>query len=354
MKIGEILIHRKIDEKQMNIAGMRKYIGTPKDRITIFLDKVRNRSPFTIKTHQGQQQVIIDPNEADRLEKEFNEPSDSKTIWINLETDDNQSTPSRIKLSDIVKTAEFGGEESGSREKLEQMQKASVELQLKTLLNDRDYIWLNLGTTADPVMVHAASVIKTPGVMKSDMTILDEYQQPVGWISLKAGKDFKWGGWQHLSGNPDITAWINRIKDVTTSASTGKPTLSPGQSFGLSTTAVPYEIKEKILFGKNFGQNYGVSNVNMILYGIPFIKHEKNDIYTLDADKKWINGQIPQGEYEPFLLMRYIGDRQDSGILHARGETAWNTQRNITWLDNQQQQADYLQKTSRQTKPKTT
>jgi hypothetical protein len=88
---------------------------------------------------------------------------------------------------------------------------------IEKLKAGRPYIELIVGKAP---AVHAARFSKTSEMIKgkqpkSDMTVYDENNQPVAWVSLKGSNFKKWGGFQHLiQSSPEIQAWIEKIKEM--------------------------------------------------------------------------------------------------------------------------------------------
>jgi hypothetical protein len=303
--------------------GLFKYEGTPKARVPIVIQKIQSGSPFKVKTTQGVEDVVIDPAEADRF-----------SAWTqtsprpNLKLKTAEEPPREIPLGSIIKTAEFGGEESGKRVAIEQ-------LQIDGLSGELEAIKQKLGKSSIPLkigkrVVQAATFGKTTELIngrapKSDMTVYDENGHAVAWVSLKADNFAKYGGWNHLINLPEIQQWLSKIK-----AETGG-VFQSGQAFGLHPSN---DIKNLVVFGKNFfsGQP-GISNVDVVLAGYPKIAKSGRG-YQLTAQQVFANGDTPSGDYEPYLVLRYMLDRPDVGFKNARAET--NTKfekRKVKFLD---------------------
>jgi hypothetical protein len=297
--------------------GLFKYANTKKDRIPILLNKIEKSEPFKIQTKTGIEDIVFDPTELSKVQQWINNPVGKLTI---KSRDDDRQIP----YGSIIKTKEFGGEEAGSREKVEQGQIADFVQQLESVKGNNKSISLQVGKT----VVQAASAIKTPELIngrapKSDMTILDPNGKSVAWVSLK-GRPFRWGGWTHLAKTPELAAWIKRIKRETGNE------LEPGQSYGLH---ISDELKQQIIYGKDFGGPYGISNVNAILVGELTLEQASNG-YLLSAPTVYENGIIPRGGDAPYLVIRYMNGRFDAGFKNARAETNTASEgRKVKWLD---------------------
>ncbi len=303
--------------------GLFKYEGTPKARVPIVLQKIQSGSAFKVKTTQGVEDVVIDPNEVSKFDAWT-----KQTPRPPLKLRSAEQPPREIPFGAIIKTSEFGGEESGKRVAIEQ-------LQIDSLAQALEDIKQKTGKASVPLKVgkrtvRAASLGKTTELIhgrapKSDMTVFDEAGHAVAWVSLKADNFAKYGGWQHLKNLPEIQAWLAKITAETNGV------FQSGQSFGLHPNN---DIKNLIVFGKNFftGQP-GISNVDVVLAGYPKIVKAGRG-YSLSAQQVFANGDTPTGDYEPYLVMRYMKDRPDLGFQNARGET--NTKfekRKVKFLD---------------------
>lgn len=290
--------------------GLFKYEGTPKARVPIVIKKIETGSPFKVKTTQGIEDVVIDPTEAPRFDAWVKQ---SPRPPLKLKTA--EQPPRQIPLGSIIKTAEFGGEESGKRVAIEQLQIDGLAKELEDIKQQtgKTFISLKVGKRT----VRAATFGKTVELIngrapKSDMTIYDEAGHAVAWVSLKADNFKKYGGWNHLTNLPEIAEWLAKVRQETNGI------FQPGQSFGFHPSD---DVKNLIVFGKNYfsGQS-GISNVDVVLAGFPKIA-KSGRTYTLTAQQVFANGDTPTGDYEPYLVLRYMLDRPDLGFKNARAET---------------------------------
>lgn len=313
-----------LPETYLTNKEMFKYENYPnRDRVPIFLEKIVMQTPFTISTAEGEEEVIFDPNQYDEIAQNL----EQKNTNFQLRT--MEDPPRFISFGKIKKTKEFGGEGSFSRETKEQAQIAGLSNELEKVKAGQPFIKLIVGqgsTVNDAV--NAARFEKTPGRVKSDMTVIDENNAPVAYVSLKADNFKKWGGFQHLIGlYPIIKTWVNKIKELTGGE------LGPRKSYGLHLT--DDTIKNKIVFGKDFGKDFGVSNVNCVLVGKVSIVPAGEGVFKLNGDTVYNNGITPTGIYEPYLAVRYMTGRPDLGLKNARAETnTKNETRKVIWLDD--------------------
>jgi len=309
-----------LPETYLTNKEMFKYKDHPnRDRVPIFLDKIIMQTPFTIKTAAGEEKVIFDPTQYDEIAQNLEQNN------TNFQLKTIEEPPRFISFGKIKKTKEFGGEGSFSRERKEQAQIAGLSEELEKLKAGQPFIKLIVGKGS---IVNAARFEKTPGRVKSDMTVVNENNEPVAYVSLKADNFKKWGGFTHLVGSyPTIKAWVDKIKEITGGE------LGPRESFGLHLNN--NEIKNKIVFGKDFGQDVGVSNVNCVLVGKVSIAPAGSGVFKLNGDTVYDNGVTPTGIYEPYLTVRYMTGRPDLGLKNARAETnTKNETRKVKWLDD--------------------
>jgi hypothetical protein len=206
----------------------------------------------------------------------------------------------------LVKPAEA----QGGRLEKEEGQIIALDSSIKEHLNGRPSIKLAVGTR----VVDAAGVVKVPGNVKADAAIVDASGQEVAWISLKDGTTplgfGQWGGVNHLANNPEIQRFVEQLaglfgKEFPRGPTYGRPIKDP-------------KLKALVCFGKNYGQAPGISNVDLILQGHPTLKKGTRGSYVITGAHSWYNGDIPTGEYDPVLTVRFSSDRNDFGITGAR------------------------------------
>lgn len=318
MRINEI----EITEAPLG-PGLFKYEGTPKARVPMVIQKIQSGSPFKVKTTAGVEDVVIDPAEAPKFDAWAKQ---SPRPPLKLRTA--ETPPREIPFGSIIKTAEFGGEESGKRVAIE-------TLQIDGLSSELEQLKQKTGKPSVPIKigkrtVNAAAFGKTTELIsgrapKSDMTVYDENGHAVAWVSLKADNFAKYGGWQHLVNLPEVQEWLSKVREATGGV------FQSGQSFGFHPSN---DIKNLVVFGKNFfGGQPGISNVDVVLAGYPKIV-KSGRTYALSAQQVFANGDTPTGDYEPYLVLRYTLDRSDVGFKNVRGET--NTKfekRKVKFLD---------------------
>jgi hypothetical protein len=206
----------------------------------------------------------------------------------------------------LVKPAEA----QGGRLEKEEGQIIALDSAIKEHLKGQPFIKLVVGEK----VVNASGVTKVSGNVKADAQIVDVRGNPVAWISLKDGTRptgfGQWGGVSHLARNPDVVKFVNELKAAFPE---GFPR---GPTYGMKITDP--QLKSAVCFGKDFGGQPGISNVDLILQGHPTLKKGSRGSYVITGAHTWHNGDIPQGEYEPALTVRFQNNRNDFGITGAR------------------------------------
>lgn len=201
-------------------------------------------------------------------------------------------------------------EAQGGRLEKEEGQILALDTAIKEHLKGQPFIKLAVGTR----VVDAAGVAKVPGNIKADAQIIDQAGNPVAWISLKDGTTPKgfghWGGVDHLAQHKEVAGFVNAIK------ATFGTEFPRGPTYGVKIKDPT--LKAITCFGKNYGGAPGVSNVDLILQGHPTLKKGTRGSYVLTGAHTWYNGDIPEGEYEPVLIVRFSADRGNFGIVGAR------------------------------------
>jgi hypothetical protein len=76
------------------------------------------------------------------------------------------------------------------------------------------------------------------------------------------------------------------------------------------------ELKNRIVFGKDFGKEFNKNNVQIVIQGKVTLTPE-NNIHVLSGENTWLSGQTPEGEFEPVLEAHYRGDFTSLGFKNA-------------------------------------
>jgi hypothetical protein len=190
-------------------------------------------------------------------------------------------------------------------------QRGTLDGQIKALLNGQPNIKLQVGNR----LVTAAGAVPAPRGVKADVAIVDENNNPTAWVSLKDGtsaRDFQgFGGVTDpsVANHPELQKFVADLK-----AKVGNQ-LPRGTAFGRAIQ--DSQLKNQIVFGKEFGGEPGHSNVDLVLQGTPKITQEKGG-FVLTGNHTWANGVTPSGDYDPTIIASYREDRNNFGIKGAR------------------------------------
>jgi len=305
-------IDRKLDEMAaLSYSALKNYEGdSRRDRIPLFLYKIQHEEPFKVITKDGSiKDIVFDPAELLKVDAWLRNLTSSS---IKIKVKDSDETFSNTK---IIKTAEFGGEESERRLSQERTAMSSLQSQLEIAKQDKPYIKLWVGHQ----LVNAATVKNTTGTPKSDFEILDENNKTVAWISHKAGTPAtpkKFGQWSGISKFLDFP----EVKDFIDTLRKKFPNGVVKGATAVYRTVDNSLLKMKAVYGIDYSDNNyenGIDNVTTILQGPLQILPDGSE-WNLVGLKEWANGTPVDGDYEPVLIARYTGDRNDGGLPHTR------------------------------------
>lgn len=179
--------------------------------------------------------------------------------------------------------------------------------QVKALLlqDDVDYITIDVNGYKQRV----DDIKTTPGTPKSDFNFTYK-GKPVLFISHKAGTKAsdhqQYGGTTCKSGeeickHPEVESFVDNLKEAFPS---GMPA---GKSVFVKINDP--ELKKLSLFGCDYGREFGINNVNVLLQGKIKIVAGNDNNYELKAHHVVYNGDLPDGPYEPVLFARYSSSR---------------------------------------------
>jgi hypothetical protein len=230
----------------------------------------------------------------------------------------NESNTKIYKLTDLVKTVEFGGKgERGGVLKedaaLESLNNQITEIQTKT---KKPFVKIRVGDDVFKIQ-YAES---TPGTPKSDFHLIDMNGEECVWISHKDGrgpKDFQqWGGISQskeplVFSHPETQRFIKDIKEKY-----GTRGLPPATS--LVRPIKDKRLKMIAVYGNQFGSSLGRQNVSILLQG-PITLDKSGDAYELKANHVHNNGDsVDSDGFDPAFMAVYKGDRSDAGIGGTR------------------------------------
>lgn len=213
-----------------------------------------------------------------------------------------------VLSSKIKKREELGGKSSDHFLQFEKGQYDSLTNTLKTEIQksaNQDHIQVKLPNKSEAIEVDGITRLTNK---KADIALLRKGKE-VAWISLKppVNRYFRWGGFTLYSKYPDVSNFLDSLKKSNISE------LSENQSFGWLIEDT--ELKQKIIYGPQFGGESNANNVDAVCFGsVGFFDN------LLKAEKIFSNGEIPQGDLDLYLLLRYTTDRSNFNIKNARAE----------------------------------
>lgn len=287
----------------LSAKEIRKYDYRPE----VFIKKIKTKSPFEITG--GKKVTLIAPKNYEKILRS------GTAVQLN-ELRFASTSGTAYKLSDFVKTPEFGGKGEGASTAKEDAALMSLREQIKAAKKKEGSATINIriGTKVYKV----ADAESTPGTPKSDFHLLDNDGKEVAWISHKDGSqpnDFQqWGGMTE-DGEPKIFAHPETqkfIKDMLKLYPKGLP----------SATTVARKIKSQALknmavYGNEYGGDFSRQNVTLMLQGS--VQLSKNgSSYKITATHTHVNGEDMKGGYEPVFMAIYKGDRNNFGLKGTR------------------------------------
>ena len=316
-------LEQKLTEKALArsdlIAGKnasQKEIDKRLDRFSLFSNKFRKRLPFKTTGDEEVQLKItqdarstIDSGEIPSMFEVAARRKVGTEEWLAPKTHEEAV----IKFTQLEKTADLGGEASGRRLDKETKALESLQQQIAELKGNKPYINIDVGG----IVVKAAGVVNVLGTPKSDFNLVDENDRPVAFISHKDGspatpKKFgQWSGVSAFANHPEVQSFVSRFLKK-------YPGGMPSGATALSYPIKDFDLQMKAVYGKDFGGDFGLNNVNCVIQGPPRLEKISKNKYKLSALLVLVNGdELPDG-YQPIFIARYFGNRNDLGIPNTR------------------------------------
>lgn len=220
------------------------------------------------------------------------------------------------KLSDLEKSAEFGGKGAGSGTLKE-------DIELQSLIKQLNDIRKKHKTGTVPIRVggktfNVADAITTPGTPKSDFHLVDGDGKEVVWISHKDGRtarDFQqWGGISRradptIFSHPETQSFIDDLKEKYPEGLPRRTTLY--------RKIKDDTLKNYSVYGNQYGKEEGRQNVSVLIQG-PVKLQKSGHVYKFVSNHVHYNGERMTGDFEPVLTAIYKGDRSDAGVKGTR------------------------------------
>ena len=287
------------------VTKNRKVGGYRGDKVIAFIN---DKKPFTLKNGS---EVVLDFIDDENnfqdifINHRYNELTSNQNIFVD-------GSGKEYKLEDIVKTSDFGGKVKGFSTKHETSALNEFDALIKNILQENNLESINIKVGND-IYENIIGAINQPGVPKSDFNLINSDNQPVVFISHKMGggaRSFaRWGGYKFAINDLEVQNFISNIKSKLTNNEFDR-----NDSFSQKINSK--ELKDKIVFGKDFGEEFGKNNVQIVIQGKLTLIPE-NKIYLLSGENTWLSGQTPEGEYEPVLEAHYRSDQNALGFKYC-------------------------------------
>ena len=301
----------------LKITDLRK----DDNRVLTFLRKIKEKEPFAIV---GKGTVTINSDQYDEIKMfmtaDKTVPARGTSMMVKT-SGGNKKIP-----NDFLKTGDFGGRGAGSGTNAETMALNYFNDNLNKILQKEGIPEINL--KINKRIVKCAEMVKTEGKFqgyepKSDMTIVDKNGNPTAYISHKAGrtaKDYQqYGGLSDKAlpaeyrNNADVKKFM---QDVNKKRPDG---LQSGDSF--YRPIKDQKLIRMMMYGPLYGKGASISNVDEFHLGNMNLKGRGSGPYTIESVHKGTNGEIPKGEFEAVMFIRYQARRGDA---RAAGEVVKN------------------------------
>ncbi|UCC40661.1 MAG: hypothetical protein JSV96_04225 [Candidatus Aminicenantes bacterium] len=329
-----------LNEANLSIPELKKRIW----RIDLIIKKINEGSPF--ETTSGKE-VTLDKGVAEKFvqlkaENDFSEETLKKvfgTTKINFPT----TTGELIKLTDLKKTPEFGGEKAGARLEKEYAARGQLEELINGALveSDTDSITLRILDKKGNVLQVVEGVTgvddqtKIGGVdPKADFVLISKGKPPV-YISHKDGsaaKDFgQWGGVTEKAGakiynHPEVQKFAEDLKNSDHTYPIdikGRELRAYRRGPTVGRKIQDVNLKLMAIFGEEYNkdENGSPQNVDIVAQGLFNIEKIEDGVYNLTANhmmgRKSFEGDFDMA-YEPMLIVRFMEGRVNHGIINAR------------------------------------
>lgn len=279
--------------------------------------KINNQEPFSLVDGSIKILEFIDSSYYNLfLNNKFKELKEISNKHPNTYAFFRDKTGNPIGINDLLKTHEFGGKGKGFGTRVEDEHLLLTRHELENIIkeNNNQPITLIVGGN---VYKNIMYVETQKGFPKADFNFLDLNKKPIVFISHKkagspaSAKDFvRWSGYNHFQNHPEVKLFLNNIKKHL--ENNQLDSLQPKMSFAHQIKDI--NLIQGLVYGKDFGQEFGPDNVNIIIQGKLIFEKISDGIYNLKGEHFLLNGQIPKLDYYPYLSAHYRSDRRMFGI----------------------------------------
>lgn len=303
----------------LTIPDLRK----DENRVLMFLKKVKDGEEFAIASRDAN--VTIDASQYSLIQS-FLQSDGGKFPTRGTKIEVNTSGGKLTIPKDFLKTGEFGGKGQGSGTAAETLAMNHFNDNLNKILQREGLSQIKLRINKKVVM--CAQMVKTEGKYqgyepKSDMTITDDNGNPTAYISHKAGTSAKsyqqYGGLSDKAlpskyrNNRDVKSFMQAVLKLRPKG------LQSGDSFFRPLT--DQQLVRMMMYGPEYGNASSISNVDEFHLGNMNLVGSGEGPYTIKSIHKGTNGDIPTGDYQAVLFIRYQARRGDA---RAGGEVVKN------------------------------
>ena len=219
-------------------------------------------------------------------------------------------------IKNFAKSGDFGGKGKGSGTNKEDAALSDLKLQFFAALENDAMPYLNLKINNRICKVD--DIQSTPGTPKSDFHFLFNNKE-VFWISHKAGstaKDFQqYGSLTDVEDMLEIKQFEQDLQKLFKAQ--GRNTFQKGESY--SRPVKNQTVIAHALFGKNFHQGPadGRDNIDVLYQGkLNLIK--TGNYYEIKSNHTINRGDVPTGDYAPYLFVRRDQARNQLGFKECR------------------------------------
>jgi hypothetical protein len=223
----------------------------------------------------------------------------------------------QYSISDLLKDSYFGGKGKGFGTADEDANLQILNNQILKLVEENGGpIDIKVGNKIYKNIIKAETQFGFP---KSDFNLIDENNKPIVFISHKkaggkspSANDFiRWGGYTMNANHPEIKKFNQALEKW---IEENNPNEGLPRASRFISPIKDDELIRKLIYGPEYGKNYGPNNVNIILQGKIKLEPTSDNTYELTAEHELTPPELPEGEYQPYLTAAYRGDRNMFGI----------------------------------------
>jgi len=219
-------------------------------------------------------------------------------------------------LDSLLKDKDLGGLGKGSGTRIEDATLEGLRKVVEELvIENNGPITVKINGVNYPDIITVQTQKGTP---KADFNLIDSSGNPVVFISHKKalhtgatpGDFFRWGGFTEYKDEPDVKTFISKLAEFL------KKNNLPGipRSVKFLKEIESNDLVKRIVYGRDFGGNFGVNNVTIAIQGAPKLEKQDDGSYNLTGEHYYYNGDNPEKDYRPILTGAFRSDKSMFGI----------------------------------------